>query len=1539
MTTAVLLLSAATMSSTPGPSTLTQPPFSLERHRFEFLLPRLGMKSMTPETLKRLQEGEEEINARFSAFFDTRRSTPGSAQFLGDKLVSWSSKKQKSTAISTTEAEYIAIAIALCCNNVQYSRSKHIDIQHHFIREHVEKGMVKLYFVTTDYQLADIFTKALPRERFKFFLPRLDKMADENVPAPAPKRSDDQILPFAAWVPIGKSNHVLDLQKRQKNPIFQIVVDIIQNTNFLRAFTASSSLDENWFTLDANLLREALEITPIDQAHQFVSPPSGDAIMDFVNELGYPEVIHFVSSMAVNHLYQPWRAIFTNVDYAEFMWEEFVQAMQTFLTDKANLGSPTKKGWKDKPHVIPYCRFTKLIICHLGRIHNIHQRSASLFHLAKKDLRLGNFKFVSKGEIDEVFGMPIPNELISNNIRNASYYNAYLEMVAKHDQKVATEKEGKKKSASTKQPKQKPAIEKSSKPAPAPKLKVTKKKPYKASTAKPPKLKHAKEKSTKATPLQNAGKGKVAKVRNVKSSFQLVDESDEEPAHSEHEPEPEQEGAGEEYDMERAIQMKAIRPLHVVEGKGKAITPTTEEASTGPSAQPLDDTSANIIRDSPSPADAEIGARSDKTSSEGDTEIVQITEELGEDVKKQKNIEEKTMELDQDQTGSDPGETLESRPQPEQVHIEEDQAGPDPRISRMALAGPDLEPTHDEFMADLYPKNLEDAYAIGDQFINDKSTNDKPGKLNVEAEVVSMVTIPIYQASSSVPLLSTPVINLSPPKPVSSTTQTLIFTATTTTTTTPLLLPVVEGKSKAIVTEEQAAQSLLALYTPKRISTTDQFILQRQTPTTEEASTRPSAQPLDDTSANIIRKSPSLADAETGARSDKTSSEGDTKIVQITEELGEDVEKQKNVKEKTVELDQDQAGPDPGETLKSRPQPEQVHLEEDQAGLDPGISRVALTRPDPEPTHDEFMVDLYPKVQESLKFSADEHVILEDPLSSTGTLTSMKNLEDAYAIGDQFINDKSTDDEPGKLNMEAKVVFMVTVLIYQASSSVPPLSTPKLSDLEQTNKNLVNTTQNFGSRVYTLELRDLPYKINEVVRENVKEAVQIAIRAPLRDRFRDLFEEDMKEMLHQRMFETSSYKSLLEHIALYEALEASMECAQRDEFLAEKDKSPPQSSVWKKSNTRDAPSRSSKQQSGPHAEQPIDDIPIQDSDNISDLEDTDSTHLPKTKQRPEWLKPILDDERPATPEPAWVIPTSHIPDVMGKIELTQADLEGQAYEIDWANPEGGQIRIDISKPLPLSGLPYHVTIQTQFFFNKDLDYLHYGSKGSGQALSIFKIKAARYHDFGLELLIPEHMWIDDIFTYDISASHAYSRYGYDYLKKITLRRADHQEYTIIEKDFKNLYPSDFEDLNLLLLQGYQNHLPGSDIRMLSTVVKLWTQNLASSSSMIIQSLIRLVQLCSLSVTMNERSCGLMRFTSTLTNIMKALDYRVKEYKVNRLNPGMNTRFWTDKDVERSKEFIHAIEQRLKTRRIFRNLECFVGGWVRDIDYRLLQRME
>ncbi|GJS04330.1 hypothetical protein Tco_0320838 [Tanacetum coccineum] len=300
---------------------------------------------------------------------------------------------------------------------------------------------------------------------------------------------------------------------------------------------------------------------------------------------------------------------------------------------------------------------------------------------------------------------------------------------------------------------------------------------------------------------------------------------------------------------------------------------------------------------------------------------------------------------------------------------------------------------------------------------------------------------------------------------------------------------------------ERAIQ--MTLHTPKRRSTTDQFIFQRRTPaTTEEVSTGPSAQPHDDTSANIVRDSPSLVDAKTGAESNKT-----------------------------ISGDEDQARPDPRK------------------------SGVALAGPDLEPTHDEFTTNLYPKVQESLKFPANEHVILEDPLTSSSVPPLSTPIIDL------------SPPKPASSTTQAPIFIATTTTI----TTLPPLpqqqSTTeselaervtslekKFSDLEQKNKNLDNTTRNLRSRVFTLELRDLPHKIDETVCETVKEAVQVALQAPLRDCFRYLSEEDKKEMLHQRMFKNGSYKSLLEHVALYEALEASMERAQRDEFLAKKDK-------------------------------------------------------------------------------------------------------------------------------------------------------------------------------------------------------------------------------------------------------------------------------------------------------------------------------------------------------------------------------------------------
>nr|GEV62391.1 retrovirus-related Pol polyprotein from transposon TNT 1-94 [Tanacetum cinerariifolium] len=167
---------------------------------------------------------------------DSRKSTSGGIQFLGcDKLVSWSSKKPDCTLMSFAEAEtkyqladmftkalpeerfkylvrrlevkYVSLsayctqvlwmrtqltyygfhfdkipmycdskaAIAISCNHAQHSRTKHIDVRYHFIKEKVEKGIVELFFIGTEYQLADLFTKALPEERFKYLVRRLEE--------------------------------------------------------------------------------------------------------------------------------------------------------------------------------------------------------------------------------------------------------------------------------------------------------------------------------------------------------------------------------------------------------------------------------------------------------------------------------------------------------------------------------------------------------------------------------------------------------------------------------------------------------------------------------------------------------------------------------------------------------------------------------------------------------------------------------------------------------------------------------------------------------------------------------------------------------------------------------------------------------------------------------------------------------------------------------------------------------------------------------------------------------------------------------------------------------------------------------------------------------------------------------------------------------------------------------------------------------------------------------------------------------------------
>nr|GEZ53601.1 hypothetical protein [Tanacetum cinerariifolium] len=252
---------------------------------------------------------------------------------------------------------------------------------------------------------------------------------------------------------------------------------------------------------------------------------------------------------------------------------------------------------------------------------------------------------------------------------------------------------------------------------------------------------------------------------------------------------------------------------------------------------------------------------------------------------------------------------------------------------------------------------------------------------------------------------------------------------------------------------------------------------------------------------------------------------------------------------------------------------------------------------------------------------------------------------------------------------------------------------------------------------------------------------------------------------------------------------------------------------------------------------------------------------------------------------------------VNKAVLTQADLEGEDYkvvkafypdvihlqfqieechkmltdQVDWMNLEGDQVKVDVNRPPLLGGSPGHIDdvcnydISAKYgishlWFNRKKFYIDKHSSSS------------RRKEVRLTMRILSAVRIK-----------SYSRYVYDYLSKIILRRADLQEHTIAERYFKNLYPSDFEDLNFLLLQGHLDHLLGFDKQMLSTTVKLWTRNL------VIRQWVEDFQLVVFPINNNERKImrlnEIYKFSDgTLTWILEALAYRVKEFKIKQLNP-------------------------------------------------------
>nr|GEU64568.1 retrovirus-related Pol polyprotein from transposon TNT 1-94 [Tanacetum cinerariifolium] len=957
----------------------------------------------------------------------------------------------------------LVFAVCMCARYQASSSKKHLEALKRVFSTQVEKGMVELFFVTTDYQLANIFTKALPRERFEFLLPRLDTMDDINIPAndaPAeqahavapPTRTDDQILPSSNWVPIGKSDCVLDVQKSQRNHTFLI------------------ALDEQWFNLHKDILRDALDITPTNDNTPFVAPPLSDTVIEYVNTLGYPSTLRNVSAMSVNALYQPWRAILSMI----------------------NMCLTGKTAGFDRPRHPVLQILKNLATASCGKKKTTYQLIPSIRYVGK-DGR-------------EIFGMPIPDALLTDEIKRAPYYGEYQEHVAKYQQHLdaehgkATERGAIESSKATKVTKPKAAM--ATKPASDPKPKPTPTQPPKAALEKKRKL--VQETHDEPSLTKRSKGGLVRKICKHMSSLKLVD------------------------------------------------VPSAEDVS--------------------------------------------------------------------------------------------------------------------------------------------------------------------EQAERT------------------------------------------EGPARPVVIREPDSGRFQPLpKTLKNKSPVDQFIFYRRTPMPVEASG-----PVE---------SPSL-DAELALTDSETESEDEVPKIH------------------TGDQDEGQARPNPG------------IQDEGQVGPNPGVQ--------------------------------DESQARSNPGDAAGSQPQSK-----LSFTDQFFVKKQQEEEQGKTNAEAEVQLMVSVPIHQDISSVPPMTTLHIDKLEQHMANLLQYNlaleerlDKHGSRLYKLENLNIPHQVSKALDEIVTDAVDWVMQALLRARFSDLPAVDMKKFSNNGCLKINPMKL--------------MKITRRASGSSQFPLPPPPSSTgisgytqqqgskasslskfaalalpsmaWTTSDIRyELAGLSGTQELSPTYSLILDDSIPKEQVHLSDDDDFENDHLPIADLRKGWWKPLPVEEKPATPEPTWTIHSSNTGDMMNFLNWYCRQFQMEEChklltdQVDWTNPYRDQVSVNVNRPLPLGGPPGHVTIQSQFFFNKDLEYLRHGSKGSSPALSISKMKATSYPDFGFELLVQKQMWIEDVCTYDISAKSymrilsvvkikAYSRYGYDYLSEIVLRRADLQEHMIAEKDFKNMYPSDFEDLNLLLLQ-------------------------------------------------------------------------------------------------------------------------------------------
>ncbi|GJT75440.1 hypothetical protein Tco_1042165 [Tanacetum coccineum] len=327
--------------------------------------------------------------------------------------------------------------ITLCCNNVQHSRAKHIDVRYHFIKEKVENGIVELYFVRTEYQLADIFTKPFLRERFNFLIEKLGMRSMSPETLKHLTEEDDEIinpqetLQVAArdekWVPstervkINSTNLRLETTMSQKEETFQVVIDIIKNSTCFKAFTISADVPKSLCSNSGTPSRRIiLNICLRVEGEDFIDVLDDETALTFLLDLGYKGSLNRHTNMFMDHMHQPWRTLAAIINRC---LSGKLASNDKILLTRLITGKKRDQG-------VRICHIPispKSLINHFLKQHkSLTNLNHKHYHTIKDDGIISRLKFVRIVEDYQEYKHPIPDVMLIDAIKHLESYQMFI---------------------------------------------------------------------------------------------------------------------------------------------------------------------------------------------------------------------------------------------------------------------------------------------------------------------------------------------------------------------------------------------------------------------------------------------------------------------------------------------------------------------------------------------------------------------------------------------------------------------------------------------------------------------------------------------------------------------------------------------------------------------------------------------------------------------------------------------------------------------------------------------------------------------------------------------------------------------------------------------------------------------------------------------------------------------------------------------------------------------------------------------------------